>query len=52
MTYNDVSNDVYAHLKKDIAKSVSQWLETLLDNDYKVMIYRLMLNSLRYFGAI
>jgi len=37
--YSDVNNVVYTHLAEDIPKTVRPWLETLLDNDYKVMIY-------------
>ena len=39
ITYNDVNQDVYNHLKDDIPKTVKPWLETLLDRGYKVMIY-------------
>ena len=39
-TYSDVNEEVYGYLKNDIPKSVKPWLETLLNNDYKVMIYR------------
>ena len=38
--YNDVSEKVYAYLQKDIPKTVRPWLETLLDANYKVLIYR------------
>jgi len=38
-TYSDVNEEVYGYLKNDIPKSVKPWLETLLNNDYKVMIY-------------
>ena len=37
--YSDVNTVVYEHLKKDIPKTVKPWIETLLDSDYKVMIY-------------
>jgi len=37
--YNDVSEKVYAYLQKDIPKTVRPWLETLLDANYKVLIY-------------
>jgi len=38
-SYSDINTVVYDHLKKDIPKTVKPWIETLLNNDYKVMIY-------------
>jgi len=38
-TYSDVNEQVYRHMTDDIPKSVKPWLETLLDNDYQVLIY-------------
>jgi len=39
LPYSDINTEVYEHLKKDIPKTVKPWIETLLDNNYKVMIY-------------
>ena len=39
LKYDGVSTTVYENLKKDIAKSVKPWIETLLDVGYEVMIY-------------
>ena len=39
LKYDDVSETVYANLKKDIPKTVKPWIETLLEVGYQVMIY-------------
>ena len=39
LPYDDVSTTVYENLKKDIPKSIKPWLETLLESEYRVMIY-------------
>ena len=39
LKYEDISTTVYSHLKKDIPKTVKPWIESLLENGYKAMIY-------------
>ncbi|GAB6021027.1 hypothetical protein CHUAL_003664 [Chamberlinius hualienensis] len=63
LTYSD-GNDCYSHLEDDICKSTKPWLEALLDNNYRILLYNgqvdvicayyltvNMINSLNWNGA-
>jgi len=39
LTYHDISLVAHQHLFDDMSKTIRPWLETLLESDYKVMIY-------------
>lgn len=40
LTYEDVSEAVHNHLNDDMLKTVKPWLETLLEAEYKVSLWK------------
>ena len=39
VTFNEQSHDVYQHLAEDRAKSITPWIEELLEAGYKTLFY-------------